>query len=91
MSFVAAILIIVATVLVTLALLAARLSRPALGPGGVDPLGATASGRNHREMARLLERLIRDDDVRPLLPPDELAVARTLLEEYWGDSPKQLP
>lgn len=43
---------------------------------------------NHRNLARLVERLLRDDLVRPAIPAAEREVAAELLREYWGDAPE---
>lgn len=73
-------------VLLLVAYVAAAMSRSAQ----LDPTAQTPAGLNHREMARLLERIVRDDYLRPQLSAEDRDRARQLLTEYFGDAPKEL-
>jgi hypothetical protein len=51
---------------------------------GLEPRAAEPTLRNHRDMARLLERLMHDDLVWPILPEAEQDEAMALLRDYYG-------
>jgi hypothetical protein len=46
--------------------------------------------RNHLAMARMLDGILNDDDVRPLLPSSRQRDIAALVAEYYGDKPKRV-
>lgn len=71
-------------------LVVAYVASTAARTGVLDPSAQTPQTLNHREMARLLERIVRDDYLRPQLSNDDRELARRLLTDYFGDAPKEL-
>lgn len=75
--------IVSVVLLVYLVLLIARMVRRSQWPGD------SPQYRNHLDMARWIERQLRDDMVNVTIPPAERTVAKRLLDDFY-DSPQQL-
>lgn len=49
-----------------------------------------AVNANHQNMARILDRIYNDRDVRPLLRSEDQVEVNRLVAEYYGENPKTL-
>jgi hypothetical protein len=64
---------------VYLVLMLLQMSRRATWPGD------SPQYRNHLNMARWIERQLRDDMVKVTIPPADHTEARRLLEQFYGE------
>ena len=46
------------------------------------------NARNHQQMARWIDNLFLDDDVRPLISADQQEKGRDLLADYYKEKPQ---